>query len=91
MKLYVCWGTMPTPWGHPCNRAHLALKDAGHDPEVIRTYGWRRLPDTPFNAFRGKVKQLSGGDPSVPLLFTDDGEVVQGSKEISDWALRNPA
>lgn len=91
MKLYVCWGTMPTPWGHACQRAHIALTDEGHEPEVIRTYGYRRLPDMPFNFTRRKVKQLSGGDPSVPLLFTDDGEVVQGSREIAEWARRNPA
>ena len=91
MKLYVCWGTQPTPWGHPCRRAHTALTDAGHEPEVIRTFGWRRLPDMPFNVTRRKVKQLSGGDSSVPLLFTDDGEVVQGSREIAEWAQGNPA
>lgn len=91
MKLYVCWGTMPTPWGHPCQRAHTALKEAGYDPEVQRTYGWRRLPDIPFNLGRGEVRQLSGGDQSVPLLFTDDGEVVQGSGEIVEWARANPA
>jgi hypothetical protein len=43
VKLYVCWGTFPTPrpGGHPCANAYHALKDAGHDPEVIRSYGLR--------------------------------------------------
>lgn len=91
MKLYVCWGVMPMPGGHPCERAHTALTAAGHDPDVVRTYGWRRLPDTPFNLTRRKVKQLTGGDSTVPLLFTDDGELVHGSKEIVEWARRNPA
>ena len=38
MKLYVCWGTFKNPLrpgGHPCGNAYHALKDAGHDPEVL--------------------------------------------------------
>jgi len=44
MKLYVCWGTFqtPRPGGHPCGNAHKALVAAGHDPEVVRTYGFAR-------------------------------------------------
>jgi len=44
MKLYVCWGTfqIPRPGGHPCGNAHKALVAAGHDPEVVRTYGFAR-------------------------------------------------
>jgi len=44
MKLYVCWGTFqtPRPGGHPCANAHKALVAAGHDPEVVRTYGFAR-------------------------------------------------
>ena len=47
MKLYVCYGTFrsPRPGGHPCGNAYRALKDAGHDPEVVKTYGWGALPD----------------------------------------------
>src|SRR5438270_735188 len=40
MKLYVCYGTFkpaPRPGGHPCGNAYHALKDAGHEPEVIRS------------------------------------------------------
>ncbi len=46
VKLYVCWGTFPTPrpGGHPCANAYHALKDAGHDPEVIKSYGFAPLP-----------------------------------------------
>jgi hypothetical protein len=47
MKLYVCWGTFPNPLrpgGHPCGNAYNALKEAGHDPEVIRSYGLGILP-----------------------------------------------
>ena len=41
MKLYVCWGTFPTvrPGGHPCANAHKALREAGHDPEVVKVRG----------------------------------------------------
>ena len=49
MKLYVCWGTFrqaPRPGGHPCGRAYHALKDAGWDPDVERTYGWGVLGDS---------------------------------------------
>jgi hypothetical protein len=95
MKLYVCWGTFtttPRPGGHPCGNAHRALREAGHDPEVIRAYGLAMLPDMPFNqtAGRKEVKRLTGSS-MVPVLVTDDGEVVQDSKNIIDWARKNPA
>ena len=54
MKLYVCWGTFPVPWprsgetwrprGHPCMKAHDALKDAGHSPDVEKVYGLASCP-----------------------------------------------
>jgi hypothetical protein len=94
VKLYVCWGTWsgatPRPFRradtHPCGRAFDALKDAGHDPEVVRCYGWEALPKV-FNLTPGrrKVKQLTG-DVTVPVLVTDAGEVVSGSSEIVAWA-----
>lgn len=94
MKLYVCWGTFkpaPRPGGHPCGRAYHALKDAGHDPEVILSYGWAALPDA-LNQTRGRreVKELTGSN-MVPAVVTGDGEVVQGSREIEAWAEANPA
>jgi Glutathione S-transferase, N-terminal domain len=94
MKLYVCYGTFkpaPRPGGHPCGNAFHALKDAGHDPEVIKTYGWGALPEV-FNrtAGRQEVKRLTG-NVWVPVLVTDDGEVIQGSREIMDWAQAHPA
>ena len=95
MKLYVCWGTFPAPvrpGGHPCGNAYRALREAGHDPEVIRSYGLTILPDGLFNRTRGRqeVKRLTGSS-TVPVLVTDDGEVVKDSKRIVDWARRNPA
>ena len=94
MKLYVCWGTFkqaPRPGGHPCGRAYHALRDAGHDPEVVRAYGWKVLPDA-LNQTSGRreVKELTGSN-AVPALVTDTGEVISGSRQIESWAERNPA
>jgi Glutathione S-transferase, N-terminal domain len=91
MKLYVCWGTFqtPRPGGHPCGNAHTALKDAGWEPEVIRTYGWAALPEF-MNPGRRPVKELTGQN-WVPVLVTDDGEVIRESKRIVRWAEENPA
>jgi Glutathione S-transferase, N-terminal domain len=93
MKLYVCWGTFatPRPGGHPCANAHRALKDAGHDPEVIRSYGFAPLPAA-LNNTRGRreVQELSG-NRWVPTLVLDDDTVLDGSQEIVDWARANPA
>lgn len=95
MKLYVCWGTFtttPRPGGHPCGNAYAALKRAGHDPEVIRSYGLGMLPDLPFNRTSGRqeAKRLTGRS-TVPVLVTDDGDVVADSKRIVEWAETNPA
>ena len=94
MKLYVCWGTFPTPrpGGHPCANAYHALKDAGHEPEVIRSYGLGILPDVPFNQTPGRryVKELTGSS-TVPMLELDDGTAISGSREIAAWARDNPA
>ncbi|HEX8053683.1 MAG TPA: glutathione S-transferase N-terminal domain-containing protein [Thermoleophilaceae bacterium] len=95
MKLYVCYGTWkaaPRPGGHPCGTAYHALREAGHDPEVIKSYGLMILPDTPFNqtAGRKEAKRLTGSS-TVPVLVTDDGEVVSDSRKIADWAKKNPA
>jgi hypothetical protein len=91
MKLYVCWGTFrqaPRPGGHPCGNAYHALHDAGWDPEVQRTYGWGILGDA-LNPTRKPVKDLTG-QIWVPVLVTDDDEVIQGSQKIVDWAKANP-
>jgi hypothetical protein len=93
MKLYVCWGTFPTPLlpgGHPCRDAYLSLKRAGHDPDVERVYGAAMLPDFPFNITPGRlrVKRWTGSS-EVPVLQTDEGDVIQGSHNIVEWAERN--
>ena len=98
MKLYVCWGTFPVPWprrgaswrpgAHPCKRAHDALKGAGHSPEVVKSYGFARLPD--ITRGRREVRRLMG-ESYVPVLVLDDGTVIQGSSTIVSWAANNPA
>jgi hypothetical protein len=94
MKLYVCYGTFtpaPRPGGHPCGHAYEALKEAGYDPQVVRSYGLGMLPGV-FNQTPGRreVKRLTG-NYWVPVLVTDDGTVVQGADKIKEWARANPA
>jgi hypothetical protein len=98
VELYVCWGTWkgatPRPFRraerHPCGVAHEALREAGYEPEVIRCFGWEALPGV-FNLTPGRreVKRLTG-DVTVPVLVTDEREVVTDSAEIAAWARRNP-
>ena len=94
MKLYVCYGLFksPRPGGHPCRNAHAALREAGHDPQVIRSYGLGILPDAVANWTPGRrrAKQLTGST-MVPVLELDDGSAIGGSKEIVRWAEANPA
>lgn len=93
MKLYICWMTAqtPRPGGHPCANALEALEEAGHHPEIQKSYGWKVLPDF-MNRTKGRqeVKKLTG-KLDVPVLVLDDGEVVAGSKEIVEWAAAHPA
>jgi hypothetical protein len=83
MELYICWGTCPVPGGHPCRLAYEALEQAGHHPEVVKAFGTRLLPD--FVAERVTDKA------SVPVLVTDDGEIVSEARSIVAWAERHPA
>ena len=94
MKLYICWGTFqtPRPGGHPCANAHDALRDAGHDPEVVKVHGLGIGP----RAFqwvtdgRREVEELTG-QRTVPVLVTDTGETITESKRIVAWAQAHPA
>jgi hypothetical protein len=92
MKLYVCYGTFgsPRPGGHPCGNAYRALKDAGHDPEVVRTYGLGLLPDVINSPGRRRIKKQTGSS-WMPALETDDGELIQDSQKIVEWAQKHPA
>jgi hypothetical protein len=93
VKLYVCWTTVqtPRPGGHPCHNAHEALRLAGYDPEVIKVRGLGIGPRFAhwMTDGRREVERLSG-QRAVPVLVTDDGEVVADSKRIVEWAEANP-
>jgi hypothetical protein len=95
MQLYVCYGTWTAGkpvHSHPCGEAHKAVVEAGHAPEVIRCYGLGLLPGVinGLTSGRREVKEMTGNF-WVPVLVTDDGTVVQGSRKIIDWAQANPA
>ena len=94
MKLYVCYGTLstPRPGGHPCANAYEALREAGHDPQVVKSYGLAILPDAIANRTSGRraAKRLTGKS-TVPVLELDDGTAVHDSKKIVEWARANPA
>ncbi len=95
MKLYVCWSTGLSPigdGGHPCGKAYRALGAAGHEPEVVKAYGLRLLPDAIFNRSQGRREVLElTGKSTVPVLVTDDGEVIAESSRIVAWAQAHPA
>lgn len=82
----------PRPGGmHPCGVANRALEEAGHRPEVVRSYGAGALPDfLNLTPGRREVKRLTGRT-WVPVLVTDDDEIVEGSQAIVDWAKAHPA
>ncbi|HYP47852.1 MAG TPA: glutathione S-transferase N-terminal domain-containing protein [Thermoleophilaceae bacterium] len=91
MELYVCWGTFktPRPGGHPCRNAHEALRAAGWDPKVTKVHGLGPLPDA-LSSGRKKVRELTG-QSWVPVLVTDDAQVIQESARIVEWAEQHPA
>jgi hypothetical protein len=69
-------------------RAHDALTQAGHSPEVIKVYGFGQLADMARG--RREVRRLTG-QSFVPVLLLDDGEYVTGSDETVGWAGAHPA
>jgi len=92
MRLYVCWGTFrsPRPGGHPCGNAYRALKEAGYDPEVVKSYGLGPLGFLNLTRGRREAKKLTGRY-WMPVLVTDDDEVIADSKKIIAWAKEHPA
>jgi hypothetical protein len=95
VKLYVCWTTIQTPrppHGHPCHNAYQALRLAGHDPEVVKVRGLGIGPGFLHVMTDGR-REVEGltGQHAVPVLVTDDDEVIQDSRRIIDWAEANPA
>jgi len=86
MKLYICWGACPVPGGRPCRIAYEALEQAGHDPQVIKAHGGRLLPGPLNRAEGGGDARRLTDDRRVPVLVTDDGEVVSETRNIVAWA-----
>jgi glutathione S-transferase len=88
MKLYICWGTFREPFHrHSCRAAYGALRERGYEPELVKVRGLGVGPRflhwmTPG---RREVERLSG-QRAVPVLVTDDGEVIAGSGSIIEWA-----
>ena len=78
--------------GHPCHNAHRALREAGHDPEVVKVHGLGVGPSflNVMTEGRREVEKLTG-QRAVPVLVTDSGEVITESARIVEWAERNPA
>ena len=66
MKLYVCWGTFPTlrPGGHPCANGQKALRAAGHEPEVVLSYGLAILPDGTAVAGSKRIVEWARANPA---------------------------
>ncbi len=87
MKLYVCWGTFQTfgP-GHPCRNALDALRAAGHQPQIICSYGWGFLPAALNRCEGRRLARQQTGRSWLPLLVTDTGEMIAGSGSIRAWA-----
>jgi hypothetical protein len=95
MKLYVCYGTWTAGkpvHAHPCGEANKALVKAGHQPEVVLSYGLGPLPGVinDLTSGRREVKAMTGSY-RVPVLVLDDGTIVQGSRKIVAWAHGHPA
>jgi hypothetical protein len=93
VRLFICYGTYRVlrPGGHPCRNAAHALREAGYQPEIIRSYGAKSLPKF-LNRTRGRreVESLTGSRV-VPVLAFDDGMIVAGGREIVAWAKENPS
>jgi hypothetical protein len=90
VKLYVCWGTFKTfGSGHPCRNALDELRAAGHDPEIIRSYGWGMLPAALNRSVGRRLARQATGKSWLPLLLTETGELIAGSTRIKEWAREN--
>ncbi len=94
MKLYVSLGTFPAPrpGGHPCSNAYNALREAGHDPQAVKSCGATLLPNAIANRSSGReaARRLTGKS-TVPVLELDDGTAIGESERIVAWARANPA
>ncbi len=90
MKLYTCGQTDHGAMvGHPCARAVKALRDAGHAIEIEVVEGYKLMPWT-RRGKRDAIREISGQE-DVPVLITDDGDVISGTGTIVRWAKEHAA
>lgn len=64
--------------------AAKALDEGGHRYEIEVVGGFKHVPFT-RRGKREDIVKLTGQE-DVPVLVTDDGTVVQGSRQIVAWA-----
>ena len=88
MKLYICWSTNGSAH-HDCHKAHQALIDAGHSPEIVKARGQEHLPRFLQFKVRREVHALTGSF-FVPVLVLDDGTALNKPDEIVVWAQAHP-
>lgn len=91
MKLYTCGQKDSGPAAlHPCAKAAVALRDAGHQFDIETVGGYKLLFWTRRGNVRDKIKEISG-QTDVPVLVLDDDTVISGSGKIARWAKEHPA
>jgi len=89
MRLYICWSTAGSAH-HDCHKAHQALVDAGHSPEVVKARGQEHLSPFLQRKVRREVHALTGSY-FVPVLVLDDGTALNSPDAIEAWARAHPA
>lgn len=89
MKLYICWSTDGNDH-HDCHKAHQALVDAGHSPDIVKARGQEHLPRFLQFKVRREVHALTGSF-FVPVLVLDDGTALNRPDEIVAWAQEHAA
>lgn len=94
MVLYTCAAKKigaSGPLGkHPCGLAAKALDEAGHRYELKTVGGFKNIPFTTRGGQRDQIVALTG-QKDVPVLVLPDDTVIDGHREIIDWAKANPA
>jgi hypothetical protein len=93
MVLYTCaareHGAHMPVFQHPCGLAAEALGAAGYEYKIKVVGGFKKVPFS-RRGQRREIEDLTG-QLDVPVLVTDEGEIVTGYKQIVAWALEHPA